>query len=95
MIKDERGEIEDVLMVFILLLAGTAIVMFVMGLFSNHAFDNWAKACVAHGGYTKSTTHLSSGAEWYDCIKENKMFVVPGYEGYQKDRPAGLPTENL
>ena len=59
----------------------------------SNRFNSWSSACMSHGGYLSHPTRISSDREWYDCIVDNKTYVVPGFEAYERERPANLPKQ--
>jgi len=84
----------DVVLGFLFAIAivilGFGIVGLVESFHQESVFNNWVAACESHGGYVKNTAQINADTEWDDCIVHNKVYIVPGYESYQKDKPANL-----
>ncbi len=65
--------------------AALAVVAAVLVLFPlsgcvNDDFNGWLSGCLAAGGHS-ALTHKGEWSDRYECIKDDAVIVVPGYEG--------------
>lgn len=92
---NETGDIVGVLLIGVIvaltIVLGFSVYSYISAANQNAVFDGWVQKCSAIGGVSKQTAAINSNTEWYDCYVNNEPVLVPGYESYEKDRPANLP----
>lgn len=50
-------------------------------------FNRWVSACRIYGGIPKESFVINRNKQRYDCYKDNKIVIVPGWESEEKSRP--------